>query len=183
MERAQALIEEASAAGQEIAVSAAEVQPGAVKVMRYVVEVLKDLDLQPDLDVVSDFGSYFDGINPVTPDGSGTPAGSPEHPHVFISGWLSDYLGAGNFIEPQFACGPEGFANTAGWCNDALEGEIHHALLLTTTDRGASNRTWAENDRQLVEDAAQAPVTNPVFTHAVSDRVENARCTPSGASC
>jgi peptide/nickel transport system substrate-binding protein len=48
-ERAQALIEEAGAAGQEIAVSAAEVQPGAIKVMRHVVEVLEDLGLQPNL--------------------------------------------------------------------------------------------------------------------------------------
>ena len=178
MERAQALIEEAGAAGQVIAVSAAEVQPGAIKVMRYIVEVLEDLGLRPKLDVVRGFGAYFDAINPPSPDGSGTPAGSPEHPHVYISGWLSDYLGAGNFIEPQFACGPAGFSNTSGWCDDALEGEIDEALLLTTTDRGASNRTWAEIDRRLVEDSAQAPVTNPVFTHAVADRVENVQVHP-----
>ena len=97
---------------------------------------------------------------------------------MYISGWLSDYLGAGNFIEPQFACGPAGFSNTSGWCDDALEGEIDEALLLTTTDRGASNRTWAEIDRRLVEDSAQAPVTNPVFTHAVADRVENVQVHP-----
>jgi ABC-type transport system substrate-binding protein len=178
MDRAQALIEEAGAAGQVIAVSAAEVQPGTIKVMRYIVEVLEDLGLRPKLDVVRGFGAYFDAINPPSPDGSGTSAGSPEHPHVYISGWLSDYLGAGNFIEPQFACGPAGFANTSGWCDDALEGEIDEALLLTTTDRGASNRTWAEIDRRLVEDSAQAPVTNPVFTHAVADRVENIQVHP-----
>ena len=178
MERAQALIEEAGAVGQEIAVSAAEVQLGAVEVMRYVVEVLDDLGLQPDLGLVRDIDAYFDGINPVSPDGSGTPAGSPKHPHVFISGWLSDYLGAGNFIEPQFACGPEGFANYSGWCSDDLESQMNEALALTTTDRGASNRTWAEIDRRLVEEAAQAPVTNPVFTHAVSDRVENVQVHP-----
>jgi ABC-type transport system substrate-binding protein/class 3 adenylate cyclase/streptogramin lyase len=177
MERAQALIEEAGAAGQVISVSAAEVQPGAIKVMRYIVEVLEDLGLKPDFGV-SGLGAYFDGINPPTPDGSGTPAGSPKHPHVYISGWLSDYLGAGNFIEPQFACGPAGFANTSGWCDDALEGEIDEALLLTTTDRGASNRAWAEIDRRLVEASAQAPVTNPVFTHAVADRVENVQVHP-----
>lgn len=178
MERARALIREAGAAGQHIAVWAAEVQPGAVEMMRYVVEVLEDLGLRPDLEVVHSFKRYFGGINPPAPDGSGTPAGTVEHPHVYVSGWLSDYLGAGNFIEPQFACGAAGFANTSGWCDEALEGEIDEALLLTTTDRGAANRTWAEIDRRLVEGAAQAPVTNPVYTHAVSDRVENVQVHP-----
>jgi YVTN family beta-propeller protein len=179
MERAQALIEAAGAAGQPIAVSAAEVQPGAIKVMRYVTGVLEDLRLRPELDVAPNFGSYFGGINPPSPvDGFGTPAGSAKHPHVYISGWLSDYLGAGNFIEPQFACGPAGFANTSGWCDQDLEAQMDEALLLTTTDRGAANRAWADIDRDLVEDAVQAPVSNPVFTHAVSDRVENVQVHP-----
>jgi peptide/nickel transport system substrate-binding protein len=179
VDRAHALIEEAGAAGQRITVSAAEVQPGTVNVMRYVVEVLEDLGLRPDLDVVGNYGQYFNAINPPLEDGShGTLAGSARHPHVYISGWLSDYLGAGNFIEPQFACGGAGFANTSGWCSDDLDARIDEALLLTTTDRGAANRAWAEIDHQLVEDSAQTPVTNPVFTHAVSARVENAQVHP-----
>jgi peptide/nickel transport system substrate-binding protein len=178
MERARALIDEAGVAGERVAVSAAEVQPGAVEVMRYVVGVLEELGLRPELDVVRDIERYFDGINPASPDGFGTPAGTPEHPHVFISGWLSDYLGAGNFVEPQFACGAKGFANTSGWCSRSLDAQIDEALLLTTSDPGGANRAWAEIDRQLVEAAVQAPVTNPVFTHAVSARVENVQVHP-----
>ena len=86
--------------------------------------------------------------------------------------------GPGTSSSRSSACGHAGFSNTSGWCDDALEGEIDEALLLTTTDRGAANRTWAEIDRRLVEDAAQAPVTNPVFTHAVADRVENVQVHP-----
>ena len=107
-----------------------------------------------------------------------TEAGTPEHPHVYMNGWISDYLGAGNFVEPQYSCGDAGFANTSGWCSEALEEQMDEALLLTITDRGAANRAWAEIDHDLVDDGALAALTNPIFTTAVSDRVENVQVHP-----
>jgi ABC-type transport system substrate-binding protein len=95
-----------------------------------------------------------------------------------MTGWFSDYPGAGNFIDPQFACGARGFANPSGWCNEALDAEMDEALLLLTTDPGAANRAWMEIEHQLIEDAALVPLTNPVTTHAVSDRVGNVQVNP-----
>jgi ABC-type transport system substrate-binding protein len=44
---------------------------------------------------------------------------------------------------------------------------------LQATDPRAANRLWTDIEHQLVEEAAQAPLTNPVFIRAVSARVEN----------
>ena len=45
-------------------------------------------------------------------------------------------------------------------------------------DPGAANRAWAEIEHQLVDAAVQAPITNPLLTHAVSDRAENVQVHP-----
>ena len=108
----------------------------------------------------------------------GTPAGTPDHPHVYVSGWDSDYLGAGNWLSPQFSCGARGFANPSGYCNPDLDARMDQALLLYTTDPGAANRAWTGIEHQLVEEGAQAPVTNPITTHAVSARVGNVQVHP-----
>ena len=94
-----------------------------------------------------------------------------------MSGWVADYPGAGNFIDPQFGCGAE-VRNPSGWCERGLDAQVDEALLLYTTDPGAANRAWTEIEHRLVEQAAMAPVTNPVTTHAVSARVENVQVHP-----
>jgi ABC-type transport system substrate-binding protein len=123
-------------------------------------------------------GKYFTRIMPPVGGTPGTPAGTPRHPHVFMSGWIADYLGARNFIEPQFGCRGSGFANAVGWCDETLADQIEEASALQVTDPGAANRAWAQIEHQLVEAAVQAPITNPLTTHAVSDRVENVQIHP-----
>ena len=178
LDRAQALIEEAGAAGERVTVSVTDAGPGflpsgSVETMRYITEVLNDLGLRATLDVEANGQAYFDAFYPPAAQ-----AGTPEHPHLYMTGWFSDYPGAGNFIDPQFACGARGFANPSGWCNEALDAEMDEALLLLTTDPGAANRAWMEIEHQLIEDAALVPLTNPVTTHAVSDRVGNVQVNP-----
>jgi ABC-type transport system substrate-binding protein len=95
-----------------------------------------------------------------------------------MSGWISDYPGAGNFIDPQFACGERGFGNPSGWCSQALDARMDEARLLYTTDSGAANRAWADIEHQLVAAAVLAPLTNPLTIHAVSARVENVQVHP-----
>ena len=90
-----------------------------------------------------------------------------------MSGWVADYLGARNFIEPQFACGAAGFANGHGWCDETLGERMDEASALQVSDPGAANRAWGEIEHQLVDAAVQAPATNPLRTNAVSDRVGN----------
>jgi ABC-type transport system substrate-binding protein len=95
-----------------------------------------------------------------------------------MSGWAADYPGPGNFIGPQFSCGAAGFGNPSGWCSSELDAQIEEALQLIETDPGAASRAWTEIEHGLVEEAAMAPVTNPVTTHAVSARVENVQVHP-----
>jgi ABC-type transport system substrate-binding protein len=84
----------------------------------------------------------------------------------------------GELLEPQFACGERGYANPSGWCSESLDAQMDEALLLLTSDPGAANRAWVDIEHGLVEQAALAPVTNPVTTHAVSARVENVQLHP-----
>jgi peptide/nickel transport system substrate-binding protein len=176
--RAEALIEAADATGTPVDVLVSEaLPPGTVEAMEYVTDVLEEIGLEPELEILRGGTAYFTRIMPpaVTP---GTPAGTPRHPHVFFGGWAADYFGARNFIEPQFGCGKTGFANAFGWCDPTLAERIDEAAFLQATDPGAASRAWAEIEHQLVEDAVQAPITNPLTTHAVSDRAENAQIHP-----
>jgi peptide/nickel transport system substrate-binding protein len=171
LDRARALIEDAGAVGEKVTVWVADVFPGSVETMRPVTEVLNDLRLQANLKIVHDVENYFDAILP--PTGS---AGSPGHPQAYLSGWIQDYPGASNFIEPLFSCG--GFANSWGLCSESLDTRIDEALRLYATDPGASTRAWTEIDHQLVDDAVMAPLTNPLSTNVVSARTENVQVHP-----
>lgn len=173
LDRARALIEDADAVGEKVTVWVMDRDPAFTdppEVMRYIVEVLDDLGLRAHLKVVP-LEEYFDAILPPT----GSP-GSPDHPQVYLSGWIQDYPGASNFIDPLFSCG--GFANSTGLCSESLDAQIDHALRLYATDPGASNRAWTDIEHQLVEDAVWAPLTNPVSTNAISARMENVQVHP-----
>jgi peptide/nickel transport system substrate-binding protein len=168
LDRARALIDDAEAVGEKVTVWVMDQDPAIIdppEVMNYIAKALNGLGLRADLKVV-EAKKYFDAIYPPT----GSP-GSPDHPQVYLSGWIQDYPGAGNFIDPQFSCG--GFANTTGLCSESLDAQIDDALRLYATDPGASNRAWTDIEHQLVEDAVWAPLTNPVSTNAISARTEN----------
>jgi ABC-type transport system substrate-binding protein len=162
-------MEEAGAVGQEVTALVAEsgLPEGAVKVMEHVVDVLNELGLQARLEIVDDDGNYFGAIFAVD---------APDHPDIYMSGWISDYPGAANFIQPQFGCG--GFANSSGLCDEELDAAIEEALALNATDPGAANRAWIDIEHGLIEDAQQAPLVNFVTTHAISERTENVQINP-----
>jgi peptide/nickel transport system substrate-binding protein len=173
LDRARALIEEADAVGEKVTVWVMKRDPvltGTVDVMRHVEEVLDDLRLRADLRVVQDTDAYFARLFQAT-----AKAGTPGHPQVYLSGWIQDYPGASNFILPQFGCD---FVNTSGYCSRSLDARVDEALGLQATDPGAANRLWTDIEHQLMEEAAQAPLTNPVFTRALSARVENVQIHP-----
>jgi peptide/nickel transport system substrate-binding protein len=179
-DRAKALIGEAGATGTPVDVLVSEegVLPGSVEAMKYVTDVLEEIGLEPELEILHDGRAYFTRILPQGGEVPETFAGTPRHPNVFLSGWVADYLGARNFIEPQFACGEAGFANGHGWCDPTLDDRMNEAAALQVTDPGAANRAWGEIEHQLVDAAVQAPITNPLFTHAVSDRAGNVQLNP-----
>jgi ABC-type transport system substrate-binding protein len=135
--------------------------------MDHVVQVLNELGLRARVEIVEDGQNYFSLINAVD---------APDHPHIYLSGWISDYPGAANFIQPQLGC--EGFANSSGLCDEELDADIDGALALPATAPGAANRAWIDIEHGLIEDAAEAPVANYVATHALSERTENVQINP-----
>jgi peptide/nickel transport system substrate-binding protein len=95
--RARELIEDADAVGEKVTIWVMDrdpILPDPPRVMRYVAEVLNDLGLRADLKIV-ETDAYFSAVYQDT-----ARAGSPGHPQVYLSGWIQDYPGAGNFIQP-----------------------------------------------------------------------------------
>jgi peptide/nickel transport system substrate-binding protein len=138
--------------------------------MGHVVDVLNELGLRADLKIVQR-DKYFDAVSQTTAS-----AGSPGHPQLYLSGWIQDYPGASNFIDTQFGCGS--FGNPSGYCSRSLDARMDEALRLQATDPGAANRAWTQIEHQLVKEAAQAPLTNPFFTSAVSARIGDVQVHP-----
>lgn len=171
-DRAHALIDETDAVGEEVTVWVMDHDPilgDAAPVMRHVVDVLNDLGLRAHLKVVP-LDPYFAAVNQHT-----AKAGTPGHPQVFLYGWIQDWPAAGNFIVPLFSCD---VVNPFGYCSRSLDARVDKALGLQATDPGAADRLWTDIEHRLVEDAALAPLTNPIFTRAVSARVENVQVHP-----
>jgi peptide/nickel transport system substrate-binding protein len=171
IDRARALIEDADAVGEETIVWVMSEDPflsDPPKTMRYVTDVLNDIGLRAELKIVQP-DPYFGEIY-------APPSDSPRDPHVYLSGWATDYLRAGDFIDTQFRCGANG--NASGLCNDRLDARIEEAKQLQETDPAAANRAWIEIEHQLVRDAVWAPLTNPLTAYAFSDRVGNVQVHP-----
>jgi hypothetical protein len=141
MERAVELADASGAAGRHVTVAVTDA-PGAfpvsgaaaTDVMSYITDVLNELGLRAKLQVFPSAEAYFAAINPPIPGqpDSGTIAGTPAHPHAYLTGWISDYPAAANFIDPLFGC--EGFYNTGGWCDHQLDARMDAPAL--------HDRTW-----------------------------------------
>jgi YVTN family beta-propeller protein len=168
LDRARALIEDAGAVGEEVAVWVTDEQPylpaGSVETMRHVVEVLNELGLRANLKIVHSGPRYFDAIY-----GRG-------EPQTYMSGWISDYPRAANFIDAQFRC--EAGGNASRLCSESIDAQVEEAQRLEATDPGASNRAWIAVEHRLVEEAVWAPLTNPVSAYAFSARTENIQVHP-----
>ncbi len=113
---------------------------------------------------------YFDAIY------GEAPPGSKGHPQAYLSGWVQDYPRAADFIETQFSCGSP--SNPSGLCSESLDARMQDAQRLQATDPAAANRAWIAIEHQLVEDAEQAPLTNPVSAYVFSARTGNVQVHP-----
>jgi peptide/nickel transport system substrate-binding protein len=172
LERARALIEAASVAGERVTVWTPKngVPAGTVDTMTYVAEVLTALGMPAEVVVIPNTDKYFQTYL------YGAEEGTAQHPAIFFAGWLPDFPTASNYIEPQFGC--NGFANAFGVCDRTLERLMDEAKSLQASDLGAANRAWAAADMRLVDQAMLAPLTNGVVAYPVSERVGNVQVHP-----
>jgi peptide/nickel transport system substrate-binding protein len=169
--RARELVDEAGAVGREVTVWAMDDPgvPGSIDVMRYVTAIMNDLGLDAELEVMG-FDRYVETIY------LRQRAGSPGSPDVYLGGWITDYPRAADFLDSSFRCGAG--ANASGHCDERLDRRLEEAQRLQATDPAAANRAWTEIEHDLVDQALWAPLSNPVFASAISDRVENEQIHP-----
>ena len=163
--QARRLFEEADPAEQTVDAWVMEEDPilaAPVETMTYVVDVLNDIGLRADLRVLKP-DPYAEGIY----------AGEPQ---MYLFGWGTDYLGAGDFLESQFRC--ESSVNASNLCSRSLDRRMERAKELQRTDPSAANAAWSEIEHDLVEAGIWAPVTNLVSSHVFSARVGNAQVHP-----
>jgi ABC-type transport system substrate-binding protein len=164
-------VDEAGAVGREVTVWAMDDPgvPGSIDVMRYVTAIMNDLGLDAELEVMG-FDRYVETIY------LRQRAGSPGSPDVYLGGWITDYPRAADFLDSSFRCGAG--ANASGHCDERLDRRLEEAQRLQATDPAAANRAWTEIEHDLVDQALWAPLSNPVFASAISDRVENEQIHP-----
>ena len=168
LDRARELVEQAGAVDEPVQVSIAKgYYPGAVEVTDQVTDALNEMGLHATPEILP-FDRYQQEVF--------TPPGSPEHPQVFSFMWFTGYPGASDFLAPQFGCGA-GF-NATGFCDHAVDRRIEDARSLQTSDPGSANRAWSDLEHDLVDGAAQVPVTNPISTFVVSARAGNVQINP-----
>ena len=163
--QARRLVEAADPAEHTIDAWVMDVDPALaapVETMTYVVEMLNDIGLRADLRVLKG-DPYAEGIY----------AGEPQ---MYLFGWGTDYLGAGDFLQTQFRCGSS--QNASNLCSHSLDRRMERAKELQLTDPSAANEAWSEIEHDLVEAGIWAPVTNLVSSHVFSARVGNAQIHP-----
>jgi peptide/nickel transport system substrate-binding protein len=95
---------------------------------------------------------------------------------VFSYTWETEYLGAWEFLNPQYGCGENW--NVTGHCDKAIDHRIEDARSLQTSDPGSANRAWSEIEHDLVDGAALVSVANPTSTIVVSGRAGNVQINP-----
>ncbi len=168
--RAQALIEDAGAAEEKVAVLGTDDLAGVlgspsqrVATMRYVVDVLNELGLRAELKIVHTLGEYGHAI-------------FAREPQAYLLAWFTAYPRGEDFIGSQFRCGAS--FNIEDYCSKNLDAQIENAQRLQATDPADANRAWIGAEHRLVEAAVWAPLTNPVSTYAFSARVENVQVHP-----
>jgi YVTN family beta-propeller protein len=88
-------------------------------------------------------------------------------------GWLQDFAGASNFVEPLFTCdaNAEGGVNVSQFCSPRLDTLVSRASR--TRDAAEAADAWARIDRLLVDEAPAVPLYALREADFVSKRVGN----------
>jgi peptide/nickel transport system substrate-binding protein len=94
------------------------------------------------------------------------------------TGWIADYVSASDFFVPLVQCGQAGAVNYGRFCDPRLDARISRALADQSRQAGVASREWSEIDRVVVDDAVDAPLSNPLEPDFVARRVGNFEYNP-----
>jgi dipeptide transport system substrate-binding protein len=125
---AQALLEEAGAAGLSMKVWAMPVQRPYNPNARRMAELIQAdfAEIGVDVEIISyEWGEYLDRSKDLERDGA------------VLLGWTGDNGDPDNFLAVLLGCDAVGGANRAQWCNEEFDGLIQQAKVGTTEERTA----------------------------------------------
>lgn len=107
-----------------------------------------------------------------------TIADSKNRAQIMWDDWYPDYPAASNFINRLLSCDafiPNSTSNSndAEYCDKDVDKLISTALTQQLTDTAAADKTWAEADRRITDDAPWASMLNASWVDFLSARVQN----------
>ena len=91
---------------------------------------------------------------------------------------FEDYPAPSDFLQVLFSCanfhpGSDSSINISGFCDQAIDAEMHRALTTAATSEAAANTIWAKVDRAVTDQAPVVPLFTPKNVDFVSKRLGN----------
>ena len=159
VQRARRLARASRTLGQRVVIGVPPDDPYEGRLAEYVARVLRQLGYRASVREEDDVFAAM-----LAPD---------SHTDAIRVGWLQDFAGASNFVEPLFTCSAnnEGGVNVSQYCSARLDGLVSQAR--GTRDAAAAADAWARIDRLLVDDAPAVPLYALREADFVSKRVGN----------
>jgi peptide/nickel transport system substrate-binding protein len=153
--RALALVRSSGTRGERVELWSCSCVGAPAREAQYVAGMLTRLGYRVADHSTNDFQTYSQGTS------------DPRRPVVVIEGWIADYPYPSTFFDPLLTCTTQTEPATP-FCDPRLDATIAAAKRAT----GAAARSlWQRADREVVDQAAWAPLTNAIGIDVVSRRV------------
>ena len=159
LKRARRLAAASRTLGQSVVIGVPHDDPFEGRLARYVAQVLGQVGYRASVREEDDTFAAMLAPNSAT--------------NVIRVGWLQDFAGASNFVEPLFTCkaDEEGGINVAEYCSPRLDGLVSQARRAQDAAKAAD--AWARVDRLLADEAPAVPIYSLREADFVSKRVGN----------
>jgi peptide/nickel transport system substrate-binding protein len=108
---------------------------------------------------------------------------SKNHVQFAYSSWYQDYPAASDFLNILLGCGSfhpnsNSSPNIAEFCDKKIQAKMDQAGKLGITDPAASNKLWAQVDKEVTDQAPWVAMYNPKLIDFVSSRVKGYQFSP-----
>jgi peptide/nickel transport system substrate-binding protein len=108
---------------------------------------------------------------------------SKNNPQFAFSSWYQDYPAASDFLNILLGCGSfhpnsNSSPNIAEFCNKGIQAKMDQAGKTGITDPTSANKTWAQVDKQVTDQAPWVSMFNPKYIDVLSNRVKGYQFSP-----
>jgi peptide/nickel transport system substrate-binding protein len=161
--RADALVRSSGTRGDHVALWGCSCLGAPPAETRYVGHLLKSLGYRTDTHVTASFDAYVAGTS------------DTHSPVAIIEGWVSDFPYPSNFFDPLLMCSSPGPEPATTFCDPKLDRLVRSAKEAQGT---AAVTLWQAADRDAVDQAAWAPLTNELGVDVIGAGVGNYQHNP-----